>query len=153
MIDRSILLHAFKGDEAAVRLALDVAYLSNVWDDLIDRDKEATNADINTAFAVALVSIPRNPFYQRWMHELVPVMGVGIGNYLIANQLERGGREDRVLAHVLRYSAADLYTHMATLIGGMEWCELVGPALRRAAHGETLDQYLGELEKKHAVAT
>jgi hypothetical protein len=153
MNDREFLLHAFKGDEAAIRLALDVAYVSNIWDDLIDQDKEITKADINTAFSVAMVGIPRNPFYQRWMHELLPVMGLGIANFLVANQFERGDREDRIMAHVMRYSAADLYTHMAALIGGMEWAELVGPELRRRSQRDTLDHYLTELEAKHAVAT
>lgn len=151
MSDKDFYLYAFKGDEAARAFALDIIYVSNIWDDLIDRDREITPADINTAFAVALVGIPKNPFFQRFAHELLPVMSVGITNFLIANQYESGSLEDRHRAHVMRYSAADIFTHMAALIGGMSWAENVGPELRRRASKENLHDYLSELEAKHPL--
>lgn len=153
MNDRQYLMHVMKGDEAAVQLALDLTYVSNIWDDMIDGDKELTHADINTAFATALVGIPRNPFFQRFANDLLPVMSVGIANFLIANQYEKGGREDRAMAHVLRYSVVDVVVQMACLIGGMAWVELVGPELRRRGQRDTLDNYLAEMEIKHAGPT
>lgn len=150
MNDREFLLHAFRGDEHAVQLALDLAYVAGIWDDMIDGDKEITHADINTVFATALVGLPRNPFFQRYANELLPVMSVGISNFLIANQFERGDREARVLAHVMRYSIADVLTHMAALIGGISWVETVGAELRRRSQRDTLDHYLQEMENKYA---
>ena len=151
MNDRQFLLHAFKGDEDATQLALDLAYVVSIWDDLIDRDREIAPADINTAFATAMVGMPRNPFFQRFANDLLPVMSVGVMNYLIANQYERGNREARAMAHVMRYSIADVVTHMACLIGGMAWAEQVGPELRRRSQRDTLDNFLTEMEKKHAA--
>lgn len=153
MTDPDFYLYAFKGNEAARDFAFDLIYVANIWDDLIDRDHEVTPADINTAFAVALVGMPRNPFFQRFASDLLPVMSLGITNFLIANQFERGSYEDRVKAHGLRYSAADTFTHMATLIGGMSWAEEVGPELRRRAAKEKLNDYLQELDSKYPNAT
>lgn len=150
MNDREFLFYAFKGDEHAVQFILDLTYVVGIWDDMIDRDKDIAPADVNTAFATAMIGMPRNPFFQRHANDLLPVMSIGVTNYLIANQYESGDIEARALAHVMRYSIVDVATHVATLIGGMAWAESVGPELRRRGQRDTLDNYLQEMEKKHA---
>lgn len=153
MTDHEFMLHAFRGNLDAVRLIDDLRLVAGVWDDLYDGDKALTREQISKAFWAATVSMPSNPFYLRHAADLRPVMAVGIVNWQIANQYERGPHEERVLAHVLRYSIADVATLMALLIGGAEWVAVVGPELRRRSQKDTLQHYLGELEARNGQAT
>jgi hypothetical protein len=141
--------HAFKGDADAMRLVDDIRKVSHVWDDVFDQDKPLTREQIGNAFFAAMVGIPQNPFYIRHAEALRPVMLMGVMNWRIANAFERGLYEERVLAHVLRYSIADVATLMAFLIGGEEWADAVGPELRRRSQKDTLKNYLAELEAKN----
>ncbi len=153
MNDREYMLHAFRGDLDAIRLIDDLRLIAGVWDDLYDGDKGLTKEQISKAFWAATVSIPSNPFYLRFASDLRPVMAVGIINWQIANEYEHGLHEERVLAHVLRYSIADVATLIAMLIGGPEWVAAVGPELRRRSQKDTLQHYLGELEARNGQAT
>ncbi len=150
MTDHEFMLHAFRGDLDAIRLIDDVRLVAGVWDDLYDGDKGLTKEQISKAFWAATVSMPSNPFYLRFASDLRPVMAVGVE---IANQYEHGMHEERVLAHVLRYSIADVATLMVLLIGGAEWATVVGPELRRRSQKDTLQHYLGELEARNGQAT
>ena len=153
MSDSEALAEAFCGDKDAVALAFHLARVADVWDNLIDRDKPVTPEDINDAFWLALVEIPRNQFYLRHMGHLQPLIAHSIFNYQIANAYETGavpGEEAGVLAHVLRYSVADVIVHMAYLAGGRDWALKVGPRLRMLAQKDTLANFLAEMEAKHA---
>jgi hypothetical protein len=81
----------FGGDEDAARLVNDLFYISHLWDDLIDRDKLRTDAEINNAFRLCLIAIPSNPFYQRWAAQLIPLLHNGIVSYEAANAMEKTG--------------------------------------------------------------
>ena len=35
----------------------------HTWDDLVDKDKPVSEADINGAFVALMVHVPANPFY------------------------------------------------------------------------------------------
>lgn len=145
MNDTDLLNEVFKGDRDAVRLALRLAELSHIWDDLVDGDKPCTPERINRAFWLALVQIPANPFYDENRHLLRPVMVTSIVNWEIANQYERmDDAEKHALAHVMRYAVADMLLLMAFIIGGKDWVTAVGPRLRAACQKDTLDHYLSE---------
>lgn len=151
--DREHLLHAYKGDAAAVDLVLAIAEISHTWDDLIDRDKPVDDARINRAFTLALLELPRNPFYLQHRDELLPVMTTGALNYLTANEYEKqDDAEAHALAHVLRYGIADLVLFVAYLIGGQEWAQSVAPELRKLSQKDSLENYLSEIRRKHAHA-
>lgn len=148
--DREYLLHAYRGNSDAVDLVLDIAEISHTWDDLIDRDKPVEDARINRAFAISLLEIPKNPFYQAHYLELLPVMTTGALNWLTANEYEKQqDKEAHALAHVLRYGIADIALYVAYLIGGMEWAQQVAPELRRRSQRDTLEHYLIEIRGKH----
>lgn len=153
MNDYDLMLHAYKGDVAAVDFVLNIAEIAGIWDDLIDRDKPVDDSRINRAFALALLEIPRNPFYQAHHIELLPVMTTGALNWLTANEYEKEtDREAHALAHVMRYGIADLVLFVAYLIGGQEWAQQVAPELRRAGQKDTLENYLSEIRRKHETA-
>ena len=153
MNDADFLRYAFRDNQAAidfVRLIHDIAHL---WDDLIDGDKDVSPAQINRAFFDALVGIPSNPFFRSCSDALLPVMAASCFNYQIANELQTtGDGESLAIAHVLRYSVADVLVHVAFLLGGHEWVTQVGPEIRRRAQRDTFENFLNEMRGKHEAA-
>jgi hypothetical protein len=150
MDDREHLLYAYQGDTDAVDMVLSIAETSHIWDDLIDRDKPVSDTQINRAFFIALLELPRNPFYIKHRIELLPVMTTSAVNWLTANEYEKGADEEaHALAHVLRYSIADLVLLVAFIIGGRDWVQKVAPELRRLSQKDSLQAYLSEVRSKH----
>ena len=148
--DREYLLYAYQGNAAAVDLVRTIAEISHIWDDLIDRDKPVSDAQINRAFMIALLELPKNQFYQAHCLDLLPVMTAGTLNWLTANEYEKTqDQEAHALAHVLRYGIADLVLYIAYIIGGQEWAQQVAPKLRRISQKDTLENYFSEVRKKN----
>jgi hypothetical protein len=148
MNDREYLEHAFKGDEDAVRLILDLTKIADVWDNLIDQDKPASADDINEAFWKAMVDVPGNPVYRRYANDLMPVIKLGIVNWWASNEMQKTPGRAQEIAHVIRYSIADVATLLAMLIGGREWGAQCGPELRLRGQKDDLANFL----KEHARA-
>ena len=143
--DREALMRFFKGDEDAVKLAFMLAQLSHIWDDLIDRDKPVSDDQINSAFWLALLEIPSNPFYQRFGNTLRPVMATAILNWHAANEFERRGELAGLeIANAIRYSAADVMMLMAVLTGGPEWGAKCAADIRLLCQKDRFVNYLKE---------
>lgn len=145
MKDREFLDQAFMGNQHAVELAMLLARISHAWDDLIDKDRPVGDDSINRTFYDLLIGLPSNPFYRQHVDTLLPLMMVGAMNYEIANSYEKtGDRERLALAHVLRYSVADVITAIALIVGGPDWVRRIGPELRQRCQKDTLKHYLEE---------
>jgi hypothetical protein len=142
--DQAFLRWALAGDEQAVALINDLFALFQVWDDLIDGDS-TSQARIHRAFTAALITIPRNGFFQRFAGELQPLIEAAIIDWKTANAFERGSHDERVLAFVLREHVAQIVIRAAWCLGGHGWAEQVAPAVWRANHDGTLHDYLREL--------
>jgi hypothetical protein len=153
MTDREFMLHAFKGNQAAVDYVLMVARVVDVWDNLIDRDVPVSDDAINDAFWLLMVEIPRNEFFQAYANELLPVTATGILNWFAANSLERRQEQHRAIeiAHVIRYSIADVALMAALLCGGRDWAAQVGPELRMRSQRSDLTEYINSLRAKREV--
>lgn len=152
MTDREYMLHAFGGNQAAVDYVLAVARVADVWDNLIDRDTEVTSDDINDAFWLLSVEIPRNPFYRANIDDLLPVTVTGILNWFAANRLEQSSEERAIeIAHVIRYSIADVALMTAALCGGRKRAEEFGPELRLRSQRSDLKEYINSLRQKREV--
>ena len=135
----------FRGDEAAVDLAMMIIHVADVWDDLIDKDCTVSDDALNQAFSAALCGLPRNTFYRSHLDELLPLLEISVLNWLTANAFERtGDRKAKEIAHVIRHGLSDLFIHMARLIGGMAWGAVVAPEIKLLVHNDTLDEYLKE---------
>jgi hypothetical protein len=133
----------FQGNEDAVNLALMVIHIADVWDDLIDRDSEVKAEDLNKAFLFATCAMPRNRFYRQHIEELLPVLELGVVNWLTANRFEAAGdRKSLEIANVIRHGIGDLFIHMARLIGGMQWGIEVAPEVKLLVQNDTLEEYL-----------
>lgn len=142
----AILRKAFRGNDAAVELALMLVAVADVWDDLVDKDCEVQEDEINRAMMICLSGIPRNAFYCRHMSELVPVMETSIANWMAANVLEKCKDNAKALevANVIRHDLASVFVHMARLIGGLEWAAEVAPEIRMLAQNDSLAEFLKE---------
>lgn len=139
------LSYFFHGNQEAVDLALMFVYVCDIWDDLIDKDREPTPDEINRMMWFCISSIPRNRFYQQFHNELTPIFEVGIFNWIAADQLKRrGGQKECEVANIIRHSVSDLFVHMALCIGGFEWAAQVTADIKLLAQNDTLEQYMKE---------
>ena len=132
-----------KNDQWALQFCIDIMFIAHLWDDLIDRDNFRAAEDINEAFRIALVDIPKNPFYLAHIGDLRPVMMNVILQWQDANVLEKGDKEDRAKAFMLKASVLQLFNYCAYLIGGPAWAFEIGPDLRRL-YEESIGGYIGE---------
>ena len=143
MDDKATLLHNFKevlmiSDDASDWL-LGLWDVIQVFDDIADGD-EVSRDDLDKAIWATLVSIPKNPFYQRHASWLVPSVAQLVLEWLASDLAERDGR-----ASAQSYMWRAGYYRTVCLVACIEH----GPsaAISEAAlalYGETLDDYLGE---------
>ena len=151
-LDSKKILIWMKGNKAAAEFIESVLGIAHTWDDLIDRDKEVSNHDINKAFFEALIRLPRNTFYNANFEHLNSVLINSVSNWQIATKLERTGSEyETSIAFILRSSYVDLITQSALLIGGEMWACKVGEEIRRFTHHETYQGYLKTLAVEKAA--
>ncbi|WP_062269494.1 hypothetical protein [Endozoicomonas arenosclerae] len=135
-------------DASAIDLAYKLISISQVWDDLIDRDKPVNNEAINRMMRFALVEIPKNQFYQTHIQSLHPVMEERLYTWLDANTLEEQGNcRDLRVSYIIRSVITDLIIHLAFLVGGFEWRQKAAVAIRQAVYrdNESFTEYVQEL--------
>ena len=135
-----------KGDDEAIRFNSALYEIAELWDDLIDND-ETTRAGINAAFYAALITLPRNGFYQRHFALLNPIMEAAILDWFTANELESTGSiENKRAAFILRCGLQAVTVMSARIIGGVEWAQAVNLELRQ--QGDTWAEYSAKLGAK-----
>jgi hypothetical protein len=142
--DRDWLLAVCKNDKDAADFLFDFFAVCHLWDDLIDKDVERSEDDINRAFFTAFIELPENRYYQRYFRDIQPVMANAMMEWMTANSLERSRRTD--ISYTLRCSIVSLIHQAAYLCGGYEWATSVGEEIRLKTQNETYKQYIGELK-------
>lgn len=149
------LVHVLRGDPEAIRFVQAIVRIFHVWDDLIDKDSPVADDDVHQAFWLALCDIPSNPFYRRHHATLQPLVEVGTLSWWTANEMERATRPEREVAFVARSQIAEVITAAAMLLGGVDWARQWGPAIKRLAYLDAMDEpladYMAEMEKKHGL--
>ncbi len=143
--EEAFLNRVLRGQAAAVELVRQLMRVSQIIDDLHDRDVDVSAARVKTMAWAVLVEVPSNAFYRRYFLDLQPVIRVALADWFDSTVLECGAGEDRTLAFVLRDTLTALVNQCAYLIGGADWMAANGPAVRRFFHDETLSDYLAEL--------
>lgn len=147
-------LELMRGNRAAADFIELIVEVLHFWDDLIDRDKPLTDADINDKMFKLLVTLPRNTFYISNFTILNPVLVNAITNWHVANRLERTDAPDDYklrIAYIVRSSYVDLITQSALIVGGPEWAVQVGEQIRLYAHQETYEGYRENLNLEFAA--
>ncbi len=117
-------------DDCAIDFLLDVFHVAEVWDDLIDKDKHLSNADIHKAFYTALITLPNNPFFVAYTKELTGVMTSGIHAWIDATSLETGNENEKIYAYVLRDWYMELLTLVCTLLHGFDYTHSISLEMR-----------------------
>lgn len=113
------LLDWLNGDTDALQLCGALLYVAHLWDDLIDKDKERTDEEINHAFQAILAEMTRNRFYTEHSQQLAPLIASAALQYPIANKLERGSDGEKIMAFAMRNALLHIVPHCFFLIGGL----------------------------------
>lgn len=145
--------HVLMGQRDAIDMANELFYISQVWDDLIDRDKPVPDNAINRMMWIALVDLPLNPFYQINFLALHPIVRAAIMDWMVATEIERRHEHTRELgiSYIIRDSLTNILSHMAYLIGGYDWMVQISPEIRRWIHDENIGKYVAKVKagKRH----
>jgi hypothetical protein len=116
--ERNAKLLEWFGNQSAVDFYVAVSAVCELWDDLTDKDKDISQADVDQAFWHALVTLPNNEFFNTHKSFFVPLILQGINAYKDSVELERGGAEDRAYALTLRYLGLQLAPMIVTVLRG-----------------------------------
>ena len=144
--DQTELLNkVLRGDPFAISFCSIIWGVSQVWDDLVDKDRELTANDINKTMWDLLVTLPNNPFYRDNFDILNPLVQSAIVDWLDSNDLVNGNTESKVVAYVLRDSISTIIIHCARIIGGFDWMREISIEVREALYDEPIENYLGDL--------
>jgi len=82
------------GNEDAIRFANELFFVSQIWDDMIDKDPAPSEENINRMMWVVLIELPLNPFYHANFAHLIPCMKSAIRDWLDANDFEKEARDN-----------------------------------------------------------
>lgn len=135
----------FQGDQEASDWCFHIWNCIQVWDDLIDKNKDVSNHDIDNCFTMLLTNIPLNKFYEENKHYLLPIIISCVLQWKTANIFENSSNEDDInKAYVLRASYYELLMMVAYLIGGFEWASTVAPDIWRF-YGEKFKDFNNEV--------
>ena len=142
MREHQLLLYVLRGNLDAVALCEALARISQTWDDLVDGDRAVADTAVHAAFQCALIELPSNPFYRRFMDTLLPVLQVVILDWITSTQLELQDDHGKNLAFVLRDQLGVFVVLCAQLIGGHTWALKIASQVRRQIYNnESLETY------------
>lgn len=135
----------FGGNQDAINLFDMLIDLAHTWDDLVDKDKDVTEAKINNAFMICLVYLPCNPFYQSIQRDVMPMWITVVSAYQTANHYEKTKDAHGVeIAHTLRYAAGQIIAYAVHVCVGPEKAAEYLPDVWKALVIERFDDYRKE---------
>lgn len=135
----------FGGNEYALQMYRMLVDLVHTWDDLIDKDKDVSDVEINNAFLIALVYMPSNPFYRQIQEHIMPMWITVLSAYEVANKFERDKDERGLeISHNLRYAAGHVVAYMVQACVGYEKSREIMPEVWKSIVDERFDDYRKE---------
>jgi len=138
-------LEWFGGNEDALQMYRMFVDLLHTWDDLVDKDKDVTEAKINNAFLICLVYLPCNPFYQTIQRDVLPMWISVVSSYETANKFEREKDAHGIeIAHGLRYVAGNIIAYAMHVCVGPEKAAEYLPEMWKCVVAERFDDYRKE---------
>lgn len=138
-------LEWFGGNEDALNIYRMFVDLAHTWDDLVDKDKDAGEADINNAFLICLVYLPLNPFYQSIQMQIMPMWIAVVSAYQTANKFEKDKDVHGIeIAHGLRYAAGNIIAYIVHACVGPEKAAEYMPEVWKSIVIERFDEYSKE---------
>jgi hypothetical protein len=143
---RNSLLQSWVQDAHAIDFLLIIGQTAEVWDDLVDGDKEVTTEEINKTFYTVLTKLPLNPFFDRYKFQLTPLMVTGLNTWQDSDILAKGNANDKAMAYVLRDWYVELVVFSVYLLRGYDAMREVSMEIRRFfSQHESLQAYMEKL--------
>ncbi len=138
-------LEWFGGNQDALNMFRMFVDLAHIWDDLVDKDKEATEEAINNAFLICLVYLPLNPFYQIIQRDVMPMWISVVSAYRTANEYEKQKDEHGIeIAHGLRYASGNIIAYAVHVCVGPDKAAEYMPEVWKAMMVERFAEYREE---------
>lgn len=138
-------LEWFGGNPDALNMYRMFVDLAHAWDDLVDKDKELSEIDINNAFLTCLVYLPANPFYRSIQDQIFPMWITVVSGFETANKFERDKDSHGVeIAHTLRYAAGNIIAYAMHVCVGPDKAREFLPEMWKAVVFERFDAYRKE---------
>lgn len=138
-------LEWFGGNEDALNIYRMFVDLAHTWDDLVDKDKDASEANINNAFLICLVYLPLNPFYQSIQMQIMPMWIAVVSAYQTANKFEKDKDAHGIeIAHGLRYAAGNIIAYIVHTCVGPEKAAEYMPEVWKSIVIERFTEYSKE---------
>lgn len=145
MVTEEDKLRWFGGNKDAISMCDMISTLTHVWDDMVDKDKELTETDINNAFRIALVYLPSNKFYAHIQPQVMPLWVVIISAYEASNTYQNAKDEHGIeLAHTLRHATAHIFAYAIEICVGQELAKIYIPEMWKGISDERVSDYLKE---------
>ena len=142
MNDKIGKLEWFGGNQDALDMYRLFAFLAHTWDDLVDKDKAVSEADINAAFLTALVFLPANPFYKSIQDAILPMWVAVVSGYETANIFERNKDIHGIeIGHTLRYAAGNIIAYAVHVCVGRDKAKEIMPEVWKDIACERFDEY------------
>lgn len=142
---RNEKLMEWVADPAAIAFFLTVADASELFDDIVDQDKPLESGHVERVLFALLTSLPMNPFFDKFKHQLCPIMHTGINAWLDATEMEKSAGTPRHRAYVLRDWNLELLMYVVYLTRGRDYMRTVSLEIRNFFLHETLDEYMEKL--------
>jgi hypothetical protein len=138
-------LEWFGGNQDALNMYRMFVDLAHLWDDLVDKDKEAAEYDINNAFLICLVYLPANPFYRSIQAQIWPMWLTVVSGFETANKFERDKDPHGIeISHGLRYAAGNIVAYAVHVCVGPEQARVFLPEMWKNVFYERFDEYRKE---------
>ncbi len=138
-------LEWFGGNEDALNMCRAFIFLTHTWDDLVDKDKDVTENNINQSFLTALVYLPANPFYRAIQDAIMPMWITVVSAYETANVYERNKDPHGIeISHGLRYATGHIIAYAIHVCVGPEKAKEYLPEMWKAVFHERFDIYREE---------
>jgi hypothetical protein len=143
---RNSLLQKWVQDNNAIVFLLIIGNTAELWDDLIDQDKDLSPNEINTVFVDLLIRLPLNPFFEAYKAQLTPLMITGINTWQDSNALATGEENDKAIAYVLRDWYVEIVMFVIYLLRGYETMRDLSLEVRKFfGQHESLQAYMEKL--------
>lgn len=139
-----VILNWLGGNKDAFDLLFILNDASEMWDDLIDKDKEVKEDMIHHVFTELIMKLPNNPFFIQHRAYLVPLLFSAIVSWRTANVLEKGSRSERALSYTLRSVDLQILLGMIHIIKGHAAAIALSPEIWRTfvSRNDSIDEYL-----------
>lgn len=145
LTESEFIAYILQGDREAIDFCHVLFSASAIWDDMIDKDKPIEPMAINRVFWSLLVTLPTNPFYQKYFNELHPLIRHSIFSWWDANKIE--DQKDRGFAEVaygLRSGISNILIDVAYITSGYDWVNKMSLTIRKRVYTDNFQDYIKE---------